>query len=134
MPIMQTYQGIVRKGRIQITPPADLPEGSEVYVVVTGKPAQQAAAPGTLYTSPDRAAMEREQAAFQQMLPDLLTHYQGQYVAIYQEQVIDHDQDQAALVMRLDQTHPDAIVLVKLVTAKPDPLLRMPSPRLIRDE
>ncbi len=29
-----TYIGIVHEGRIQLTEPVDLPEGSEVYVVV----------------------------------------------------------------------------------------------------
>lgn len=31
MAVMRTYQGVVRKGTIRITPPFDLPEGSEVY-------------------------------------------------------------------------------------------------------
>ncbi len=33
MSIVQTYQGIVRKGRIQLAPPAVLPEGSHVVVL-----------------------------------------------------------------------------------------------------
>jgi hypothetical protein len=31
---MTTYRGIVRNGKIEPTPPVELPEGSEVYVVV----------------------------------------------------------------------------------------------------
>jgi len=130
---MQAYQGVVRQGRIQITPPAELPEGSEVYVVVTGQPVRLTAVAGVLHVSPDRPAMEREQEAFRQMLPELLNRYRDQYVAVYQGQVIDHDRDQTALVMRLDQTHPEAAVLVKRVTAEPERVLRMPSPRLSRD-
>jgi hypothetical protein len=78
--------------------------------------------------------MVREQAAFQRMVPDLLGHYNDQYVAIYGGKVIDHDLDQTALVMRLDQTHSNEVVLVKLVPDKPDRVLRMPSPRLVREE
>lgn len=134
MSMLQAYHGIIRKGRIHITSPAELPEEGEVYLWVTERVGQQTAVPDTLYTSPDYADMEQEQAAFQQMLPDLLRQYKGQYVAVYRGGVIDHDPDQVALVMRLDQTHPDDVVLVKLVTDKPKRLLRMPSPRLVRDE
>jgi alpha-D-ribose 1-methylphosphonate 5-triphosphate synthase subunit PhnH len=31
-----TYQGVVHKGKIQLTPAADLPEGSQVVVLATG--------------------------------------------------------------------------------------------------
>jgi hypothetical protein len=85
------------------------------------------------YVSPDQAAMQREEVAFQTMLPQLLARYENEYVAVYQGEVIDHDPDQGNLVRRLDQTHPNAVVLVKKVTAEPEPMLRMPSPRLIKD-
>ncbi|MBE2198012.1 MAG: hypothetical protein IAE79_05335 [Anaerolinea sp.] len=134
MSMLQAYHGIIRKGRIHITPPADLPEEGEFYLWVTERTAQETAVPDILYTNPDYAAMEQEQAAFHRMLPDLLRQYKGQYVAIYRGEVIDHDLDQTDLVVRLDQTHPDDVVLVKLVTDKPGRVLRMPSPRLVRDE
>ena len=35
MAIVQTYQGVVRQGRIQLAPTAKLPEGSHVIVSVT---------------------------------------------------------------------------------------------------
>ena len=134
MSVLQAYHGIIRKGRIHITSPAKLPEEGEVYLWVTDRTGQETAVLDVLYINPDHAAMEQEQAAFHRMLPDLLRQYKGQYVAVYQGEVIDHDQDQTALVVRLDQAHPDDIVLVKLVTDKPDRMLRMPSPRLVRDE
>lgn len=34
MATMASYQGVVRQGHIQLTPAADLPEGSQVYVLV----------------------------------------------------------------------------------------------------
>lgn len=37
------YEGVVRQGRILLTPPVDLPEGSEVYVVVMGQAAEETA-------------------------------------------------------------------------------------------
>lgn len=134
MSMLQAYHGIIRKGRIHITSPTELPQEGEVYLWVTDRTGQETAVPDILYTNPDYAAMEQEQAAYHRMLPDLLRQYKGQYVAVYRSEVIDHDRDQTALVVRLDQTHPDDIVLVKLVTDKPDRVLRIPSPRLVRDE
>lgn len=34
--MMASYQGVVKQGRIQLTPGADLPEGNYVYVIVAG--------------------------------------------------------------------------------------------------
>jgi hypothetical protein len=36
MTTRQTYQGVVREGNIYLSPAAELPEGSHVYVVVAG--------------------------------------------------------------------------------------------------
>lgn len=133
MPNLQTYHGVVQKGRIQISPPFNLPEGSEVYVVATGRRMTETEIKNPLYVSPDRETMLQEQAAYQAMLSELLTNYKGQYVALHQGGVVDHDTDKIALVMRLDQTHPDAVVLVRQVTEEPEKVLRMRSPGLIRN-
>jgi hypothetical protein len=133
MPVTQTYRGVVRKGQIQLKPPARLPEGSEVTVIVTAEEPSPTSIPAGLYVNPARPAMEREQAAFEALLPQLLIQYEGQYVALHQGRVVDHDADRVALVIRLDQTHPDAVVLVKRVAAEPERVLRMPSPRLVGD-
>jgi hypothetical protein len=37
MTTVKTHQGIVREGRIQLTPSTELPEGSHVYVIVAGQ-------------------------------------------------------------------------------------------------
>jgi len=133
MAVMRTYQGVVRKGSIRITPPFDLPEGSEVYVVATGRSTTETAVSNPLHTNPNRAAMLQEQAAYQAMLPKLLAAYENQYIAVYQGDVIDHDADKIALSMRLDETHPNVVVLVRQVTVEPDRVLKMPSPRLVRN-
>lgn len=134
MPNIQTYRGIVQKGRIKISPSIDLPEGSEVYVVATGRRLTQTKSPNQLYVSPDREAMLQEQAAYQTMLPELLAQYKNQYVAIHQGKVVDHDTSQVALVIRLDDSHPDAVVLVQQVTEEPEKVLRMRSPRLLGND
>jgi hypothetical protein len=91
MPVTQTYRGVVRKGQIQLKPPARLPEGSEVTVIVTAEEPPPTSSPAGLYVNPARPAMEREQADFQALLPQLLVQYQDQDVALHQGQVVDHD-------------------------------------------
>lgn len=132
MAVMRTYQGVVQKGRIRISPPFDLPEGSEVVVVATGRRSAETAVSNTFYTHPNRADMLQEQAAYQAMLPELLNVYKDQYIAMYHGEVIDHDTDRITLITRLDESYPDEIVLIKQVITEPDRILRMPSPRLVR--
>jgi hypothetical protein len=45
---------------------------------------------------PDKG--EREYQAFLRLLPQLLEKHRGQYVAIHEEQVVDSDTDDIALV------------------------------------
>ena len=80
-----------------------------------------------------RPAMLREKAAFLEMHSQLLGQYEGQYVAIYQGQVIDHDHDVEALVRRVEDNLHDEVVLIKQVTEEPDRVLHLRSPRFVRN-
>ncbi len=44
---------------------------------------------------------EREAAAFRRMVPILLAQYPNEFVAVHDEQVIDHDADDIALIQRV---------------------------------
>ena len=77
--------------------------------------------------------MEKEAAAYDAMREEMVEKYLGQYVAVFRGQVIDHDADVGALVDRLDKQYPDDVVLVREVHEGPDRVLRMRSPRLVRD-
>lgn len=81
---------------------------------------------------PQRIQMEQEQAAFANRLLDWLHHYEGQYVAVHQGEVIDHDADKVILAIRINAAFADKIVLIKKVTAEPDKVLYNRSPRLLR--
>lgn len=81
----------------------------------------------------EEQAMIREEAAYEAMHPELMAQYAGEYVAIYQGQLIDHDQDETALLRRLDAQYPDDVVLMKKVRPLPEPMLHNVSFRLIRD-
>ncbi|MCE7989556.1 MAG: hypothetical protein DYG89_51050 [Caldilinea sp. CFX5] len=60
--------------------------------------------------------LAREMAAFRVLHPTLLQQYPKQYVAIRRGQLIDHDADQLALYLRLDEQYPDEVILIKQVT------------------
>lgn len=77
-------------------------------------------------------AIEREIEAFRQMHPNLLKHYLGQYVAIYQGQLVDHDQNRLALYLRIDNQYPDVPVLMRPVSSQVDRIITIRSPRLER--
>jgi hypothetical protein len=115
MSMMQTYHGVVRKGRIHITPPTDLPEGSEVYVVVTGQTEQQLAESQNNEMLSADTAVAREEAAFYRMHVDLLQKYLGEYVAVYNEEMVDHDRDQVALYLRIKARYPGQFVWIASV-------------------
>lgn len=125
---MQTYHGVVRQGRIHITPPTDLPEGSEVYVVVTGQTEPQLAESKNDETLSAETAIAREEAAFYRMHVDLLQKYLGEYVAVYNEEMVDHDQDQVALYLRIKARYPSQFVWIAPVreTAVEEYIMRSP--------
>lgn len=75
--------------------------------------------------------MSREGAAFQRLHPHLKTKYLGKYVAIYQEQVVDSDSNQAELYRRIKQKFPDTFLWIAPVRDSPDEILHFRSPRLV---
>lgn len=78
-------------------------------------------------------AVEREEVAFHRLHPDLRRDYPGQFVAIHNETVVDHDGDQVALFLRVRQRFPGQFVWVAPVRESPEESYRIHSPRLLRD-
>lgn len=68
---------------------------------------------------------EREYKAFLRLLPQLLPTFRGKYVAIHDEQVIDSDSDDIALVQRVHERVGYVPIHVGLVV-DPLPVLRFP--------
>lgn len=75
--------------------------------------------------------MEREEAAFRDMHEELLLKYLDQYVAIYQGNVVDHDEEFDEIIGRIDEAYPDDIVFISRVSAESERTLRFRSPRLV---
>lgn len=65
-------------------------------------------------------AVEREIRAFHRLHPTLLEHHLGQYVAIHDQHLVDHDADKLALYQRIRNQYPEQFVLVRLVEPEPE--------------
>jgi hypothetical protein len=77
--------------------------------------------------------MEKEVTAFEKLHATLVKGYLGEYVALHQGQVIDHDSDQLRLVDRIENSYPNEVVLIRQVHPKLPPPLIIRSPRLVRN-
>ena len=69
---------------------------------------------------PIKEDREREKNAFRRLHPALQAQYMGEYVAIYGEELVDHDVDQATLIARIDKKYPDTFVLIRPVKQEPE--------------
>jgi hypothetical protein len=78
-------------------------------------------------------AVDREEAAFYRLHPELWQKYPGQYVAIFQSKLIDHDEDQLVLFHRVKQKHPGEFVWIAPVREEPIEEYVMRSPRFVEN-
>jgi hypothetical protein len=76
--------------------------------------------------------IQAESRAFDAMKADLLLKYPGEYVAVHNGQVIDHDPDLRTLHLRVYEKYGRTPVLLKQVLAGPERELVIRSPRLER--
>ena len=77
-----------------------------------------------------RRKMQREMSAFLQLHARLLEDHPGEYVAVHQGKLIDHDSDQLALFQRVERRYGDTPVLIKQVLANPEEEYTFRSPAL----
>lgn len=74
--------------------------------------------------------IEQEQRAYTAQHAQLLTTYAGQYIAMRHGQVVDHDDNRAALSQRVRARFGRAPVLITPVLAQPQQTITARSPRL----
>ncbi|MEZ4737400.1 MAG: DUF5678 domain-containing protein [Caldilineaceae bacterium] len=72
--------------------------------------------------------MQQEIAAFHDLHPALLQTFPGQYVAVHQGQVVDHDAEQLALYLRIRQRYPEEVVLIRQVRPEAEKTWTMRTP------
>ena len=65
---------------------------------------------------PTKQPHDEEHAAFQKMLPTLLSTYANQFVAICSGKVIDSDPDEFELAERVNRLPSDQFVLIERVS------------------
>ena len=81
-----------------------------------------------------KQAMDREEAAFQRLHPQLKKTLKGMYVAIYEGQLVDHDADQVALYLRVKAKYGQTFVWIAPVLAEPEEMYMIRSPRFATTE
>lgn len=77
-------------------------------------------------------AMDKEIAAYEAQHQELIQHYLGQYVALHNGEVVDHDADRRALRSRINTKYPKKIVLVRKVEAELLRTIYVRSPKVRR--
>jgi hypothetical protein len=80
--------------------------------------------PHVEWPPPARNKWEREYRAFRRLLPILLQTHLGKYVAVHDEQVIDCDADEMALILRVLAKVGNVDLHIGLVTDQPEPVYR----------
>jgi hypothetical protein len=85
--------------------------------------------PAPVLPSPPEDKFRSEQRAFQELLPELLRTHRDQYVAIHEGRVVESGANQIEVAERAYARFGYIPILVTLVTNKPRPVVRMPSPR-----
>ncbi|MCY2994466.1 MAG: DUF5678 domain-containing protein [Planctomycetota bacterium] len=76
---------------------------------------------------------DQERSAYWRLLPDLVSQYRGQYVAVHDRQVVDSGENQVELALRVYQRFGYVPIYVGLVSDEPLRMLRVPTPRVLRE-
>jgi hypothetical protein len=66
------------------------------------------------------ADKKREIQAFHRLHPQLVKQFAGEYVAVFEEEMVDHDADMATLLQRIEQRFPNEFVLIRPVRNEPE--------------
>lgn len=77
-----------------------------------------------------RRIIEQEAKAYRRLHPDLLRTMPGQFVAIHNGQVVDHDSDQMAVFRRVEEAYGGQPVLIRQVRPEIEQTIEVLSPRL----
>ena len=76
--------------------------------------------------------IDREMEAYRAMHAELKQRFLGEYVAIHNGELVDHDADRRALSRRVRQKYENVAVLITPVEEEPERELLLQSPRFER--
>jgi hypothetical protein len=77
-----------------------------------------------------RRVIEQEAAAYQRLHSELLETLPGEFVAVHQGRVVDHDADQLALFYRVEASYGAQPVLIRQVRPEVEQTIDVLSPRI----
>jgi hypothetical protein len=83
---------------------------------------------------PPRSKWEREYRAFLRLLPQLLATHRGQFVAIHEGQVVDSDDDEITLALRVYAKYGYIQLHIGRVVEQPSPPARIPCYQILSNE
>ena len=83
---------------------------------------------------PAQGKWEQEFRAFLSLRPSLLPTHRDKYVAIHEGKVVDSGEDEIALGLRVYAKFGYVPIYVGRVSDEPQPIVRIPSPRLKRTD
>jgi hypothetical protein len=83
---------------------------------------------------PPETKWQREHRAYLKMYPQLLQTHRGKYVAIHEGKLVESGDDKIEVALRAYARHGYVPIYVTLVTDEPPQVVRIPSPRIIRQE
>ncbi|MCB0142196.1 MAG: type II toxin-antitoxin system RelB/DinJ family antitoxin [Caldilineaceae bacterium] len=108
--------------------PFDVRLPKEADAPVNPTPVQHPSAPFPVHEK--RAIMEQNVAAYKAMYDTLIERYLGQFVAICNGKLVDHDSDPVDLLTRVRTDYPNQVVLRQKVELAPERELRIRHPQI----
>jgi metal-responsive CopG/Arc/MetJ family transcriptional regulator len=108
----------------------------DYYVAQTAQPANEAEDDQAqkLSWEEQKRRIEEEQQAFEAQHERLSREYVGEHIAMYQGQVVDHDEDGVALHRRIRERFGNQPVLITPVLPEPVQVITVRSPRSARGD
>jgi PHD/YefM family antitoxin component YafN of YafNO toxin-antitoxin module len=107
-------------------------DGNPVAVVVPYSWYRQMISQRKPHPSDHAQMFERNRAAYLAQRAELLKTHRGQWIAFHNEQLVDSDRDEAALLERVHAKYAYGTCYIHLLQ-EPEYVYRIPSPRLVRD-
>lgn len=122
---MKSLTATYHNGTLTLHEPIDLPDGIEVQLNIEDI---ESVSPLSSWDQ----QIHRESEHFIRQHAILLRDYKGEYVAMHEGLVIDHDPDKRALASRIREKWHATPILIRLVTGQPYREVVIRSPRVER--
>ena len=124
---MESIAEIRDKIRALVTPLSAEERLALIQTITEMEPADEADVSSSVER---RRQLAAEQAAWYARLPEERQSYQGEFIAIYNQKIVDHDPDQRSLYLRIRERFGRSPVLIVHADWEEPPVYTIHSPRL----